>query len=341
VFDHRAADVRVGDVEVDPARPDAVGRVGYGPCEVEVLGVAVDVQVLAGLEIHADLHRQPRVALEQFVRRHDSRTIVVVRLVIAVALFVVPSAPAATGLIAIGDFGVGGERQQTLGAAVQAYEATHPADVLVTLGDNDYTRGASFATNWTSTFGWLGSAGVGVAGTLGNHDIEVDRGRYEYALLGIPAPYYVRRVNDVQLIVLDSNAVTTAQTRWLKRVLTKRTPLRRIVVFHHPAYTCGGYVGSSAVQRAWVPLFERYGVRLVLNGHDHNYQRFQRKGVTYVVHGGGGAGLYALRGCPRGYPRRVAARVGHGFLHLTVGPDGVLVQVLDLAGKPIDRFRVT
>ena len=228
-----------------------------------------------------------------------------------------------------------------LGAAAQAYEATHPADVLVTLGDNDYTRGVSFAANWTSTFGWLGSAGVGVAGALGNHDVEVDRGRYEYDLLQIPAPYYVRRVKDVQLIVLDSNGVTTAQTRWLKRVLAKRTPLRRIVVFHHPPYTCGGHLGSSAVQRAWVPLFERYRVRLVLNGHDHNYQRFQRKGVTYVVHGGGGAGLYALRACPRGYPRRVAARVGHGFLHLTVGPDGVVVQVLDLAGKAIDRFRVT
>ena len=56
--------MRVGDVEVDPARPDAVGSVDYGPRQVEVLGVAVDVQVLTGLEIHADLHRQPRVALE-------------------------------------------------------------------------------------------------------------------------------------------------------------------------------------------------------------------------------------------------------------------------------------
>ena len=115
----------------------------------------------------------------------------------------------------------------------------------------------------------------------------------------------------------------------------------KTLAFHHPPYACGGHLGSSTVRRAWVPLFERYGVRLVLNGHDHNYQRFRRKGVTYVVHGGGGAGLYALRGCPRGYPRRVAARVGHGFLHLTVGPDGILVQVLDLAGNPIDRFRVT
>ena len=213
--------------------------------------------------------------------------------------------------------------------------------MLVTLGDNDYTRGSSFATNWTSTFGWLSSAGVSVAGALGNHDVEVDRGRYEFALLRIPAPYYVRRVKDVQLIILDSTAITTAQTRWLRRVLAKRTPLRRIVVFHHPPYTCGGHLGSRTVQRAWVPLFERYGVRLVLSGHDHNYQRFHRKRVTYVVHGGGGAGLYALRACPRGYPRRVAARAGHGFLHLTVVPEGVLVEVLDLSGQSIDRFRVT
>jgi 3',5'-cyclic AMP phosphodiesterase CpdA len=241
----------------------------------------------------------------------------------------------------MGDFGVGGERQQTLGAAVRAYEATHPADLLVTLGDNDYTRGASFAANWTSTFGWLSSAGVGVAGTLGNHDVEVDRGRYEYDLLRMPAPYYVRRVKDVQLIVLDSNAITTAQTRWLKRTLSGRSGFRRIVVLHHPPYTCGGHLGSAAVRRAWVPLFERYGVRLVLSGHDHNYQRFARNGVTYVVHGGGGAGLYKLRACPRGYPQRLASRVGYGFLHLSIEPDGVAVQVLDLAGKAIDRFRVT
>jgi 3',5'-cyclic AMP phosphodiesterase CpdA len=212
---------------------------------------------------------------------------------------------------------------------------------LVTLGDNDYTLGKAFATNWNSTFGWLSAAGVGVAGTVGNHDFAVDRGRYEFDLLGMPASYYVRRVGDVELIVLDSNAITNAQTRWLKRVLAKRSLLRRIVAFHHPPYTCGGHLGSRTVQRAWVPLFERYGVRLVLNGHDHNYQRFTRRGVTYVVHGGGGAGLYALRRCPAGYPSRIRARLTYGFLHLTVTPARVDVQVVDLEGKAVDHFRVT
>ena len=221
------------------------------------------------------------------------------------------------------------------------YESNHPAELLVTLGDNDYTRGASFVSNWTATFGWLASAGVGVAGSLGNHDVAVARGRYEFDLLGMPAPYYVRRVGDAELIVLDSNAVTTVQTRWLRRTLGRRSALRRIVVLHHPPYTCGGHRGSGPVQRAWVPLFDRYGVRLVLSGHDHNYQRFKRRRVTYVVHGGGGARPYALRACRRGYTTRIRARATHGFLHLTVTPTAVDVVVMDVSGQAIDRFRVT
>ena len=256
-------------------------------------------------------------------------------------LLVVPSARADTGILAIGDFGVGGERQRALGAAVRAYESRFSADVLVTLGDNDYTRGRAFRANWSAAFGWLSPAGIAVAGTLGNHDVEYRRGRYQFALLGMPASYYVRRVDDVELIVLDSNAVTNAQTRWLTRTLARRSALRRIVAFHHPPYTCGGHLGSAAVRRSWVPLFERYGVRLVLSGHDHNYQRFERNGVTYVVNGGGGARLYPLRACPRSYPPRVAARSAHGFLHITVGSAGVGVDVVSLSGRAIDRFRVT
>jgi Icc-related predicted phosphoesterase len=211
----------------------------------------------------------------------------------------------------------------------------------VTLGDNDYSRGRSFASSWRASFGWLPAAGVEVAGALGNHDVEVNRGRYEFGLLRMPAPYYVRRVNEVEVIVLDSTSITRTQTRWLERRLAQRTGFRRIVVFHHPPYTCGGHLGSASVQRSWVPLFERYGVRLVLSGHDHNYQRFVQRGVTYVVHGGGGARLYPLRRCPSSYPSRVAARVAHGFLSVTVEADGFVVRAVGLNGRIVDEVRVT
>jgi 3',5'-cyclic AMP phosphodiesterase CpdA len=268
-------------------------------------------------------------------------TIVVLRLLIALVLLL-PAPAGATAFVAIGDYGVGGDRQRALGQAVRTYVEATPTDLLVTLGDNDYTRGQWFTPWWVESFGWLRGAGMQVAGSLGNHDVEYRRGRHVFAALGMPAPYYVKRVGALELVVLDSTSITPTQTRWLRRTLARPTKLKRVVAFHHPPYTCGGHSGSAAIRRAWVPLFQRYRVRLVLNGHDHNYQRFAvRRGVTYVVHGGGAAGLYPLRSCPRWYPRRVAARVGHGFLHVTVEQDGFLVRVLDLQGRTIDRFRVT
>jgi tartrate-resistant acid phosphatase type 5 len=243
-------------------------------------------------------------------------------------------ARAATGILAIGDFGVGGGRERQVGAALRAYEEAHPAQLLLTLGDNDYTRGRAFATSWQLSFGWLADAGLSVAGTLGNHD-----GRYELGMLQMPRVYYTRRVGEVQLFVLNSNAIGAAQTRWLRNALATSTAPWKIAVLHHPPYTCGGHLGSLGARRAWGPLFEHYDVRLVLSGHDHNYQRFAPvRGVTYVVHGGGGAGLYALKACPRGYPRRIAGRVAHGFLYLEASPESLVVRAVGLDGMTVDGF---
>ena len=226
---------------------------------------------------------------------------------------------------------------------MRSYERDHPAQLLVTLGDNDYTESPDqFAANWRASFGWLPGAGLGVAGALGNHDVRVQRGRYQFGLLGMPASYYVRRLDSVDVFVLDSTNADARQTRWLRSQLARSRAPWRIAVFHHPVYTCGTYSANAHLRRAWAPLFERYGVRLVLSGHDHNYQRFApRRGVTYVVHGGGGARLYPLRACPRTYPRRVAGRSTHGFLHGDVGATRIVVRSVSLSGGTIDRFAVT
>ena len=247
------------------------------------------------------------------------------------------------GFLATGDYGVGGSREQLLGQRMKGYESRNPANMLVTLGDNDYTDSpARFRENWRRSFGWARRTGMRVAGVLGNHDYEVARGRYQFRLLGMPGPYYTRRLGDAQLFLLDSNVVTDRQTAWLEQQLAESTSTWKIAVFHHPPYTCGGHSGSSTVERRWVPLFETYGVQLVLSGHDHNYQRFaKRNGVTYVVHGGGGAGLYRPRGCPPSYPRRVRARYEHGFLSVSIGPEDLGVATVDLRGRVTDRFSLS
>jgi 3',5'-cyclic AMP phosphodiesterase CpdA len=251
--------------------------------------------------------------------------------------------PPPVRLIAVGDFGVGGDTQRGLGAALRRFEARNPADYLVTLGDNDYTeRPAQFLANWAESFGWTQRAGVEVAGVLGNHDVKVQGGRYEFETLGMPRRYYRRAVGPVELYLLDSNRVDPGQTRWLRQTLARSRARWRLVAFHHPPFTCGQHSPHSEVLARWVPLFERYRVRLVLSGHDHNYQRFvPRRGVRYVVHGGGNPNnLYRLRRCPRGYLRRLVGRVEHGFLYLVVRANRLDGYSVTPAGRRTDHFAV-
>jgi 3',5'-cyclic AMP phosphodiesterase CpdA len=260
--------------------------------------------------------------------------------VLVLALAGSSAAQTRVAFLAAGDYGVGGSRELGLGLRMKRFESRHPGNMLVVLGDNDYTKSAPrFRANWSRSFGWARRSGLRVAGVLGNHDYEVNRGRYQFRLLGMPGPYYTRRLGDAQLFFLDSNLVSDRQTAWLERELAESTSTWKIAVLHHPPYTCGGHLGDSSVQQRWVPLFEDYGVQLVLSGHDHNYQRFAgRNGVTYVVHGGGGAGLYRLGGCPSSYPPRVRTRYEHGFLSVSMGPDDLEVTAVDLRGRVRDRF---
>jgi Calcineurin-like phosphoesterase len=243
-------------------------------------------------------------------------------------------------IIAFGDFGVGGDTQRNFGAAVRRFEARNPADYLVALGDNDYTEDpGEFHANWESSFGWWRRAGVRVAGVLGNHDVRVDGGRYEFDELKMADRYYRRAIGPVELYLLDSNDVDDAQTSWLRRSLSRSRARWKIAVFHHPAYTCGTYDSHDPVVERWVPLFGRYRVQLALSGHDHNYQRFApRRGVRYVVHGGGGRGLYDLKSCPSSYPPRMFARKEHGFLYLVIRGNRLTGWAVTPQGRRTDRF---
>lgn len=269
------------------------------------------------------------------------RAVFLLGLVLLLPGAVLAAAPAPpVRIIAFGDFGVGGDTQRNFGAAVRRFEARNPADYLVALGDNDYTEDpGEFHANWESSFGWWRRAGVRVAGVLGNHDVRVQDGRYEFDELRMAGRYYRRTIGPVELYLLDSNDVDDAQTAWLQRTLARSRARWKIAVFHHPAYTCGNYDSHDPVVVRWVPLFERYRVQLTLSGHDHNYQRFApRRGVRYVVHGGGGRGLYDLKSCPSSYPRRMFARKEHGFLYLVIRGNRLTGWAVTPQGRRTERF---
>ncbi|TDC73424.1 metallophosphoesterase family protein [Streptomyces hainanensis] len=107
----------------------------------------------------------------------------------------------------------------------------------------------------------------------------------------------------VRFIGLDSNlqnnpTLMAAQTEWLEGLLRDNPNKWTVVSFHHPVYSMTGTRNNPNVRNQWGPLFEEYGVDLVLQGHDHAYGRGNQadaresvtvhNGVTYAVSVSGG-----------------------------------------------------
>jgi hypothetical protein len=82
------------------------------------------------------------------------------------------------------------------------------------------------------------------------------------------------------------------ESGWLARTLPGSTAAWKIPYLHHPIYNAGPRHGSSYNDlRHWVDIFRRSGVRLVLTGHEHNFQYSDvsaTDGILYVVSGSGG-----------------------------------------------------
>ena len=116
---------------------------------------------------------------------------------------------------------------------------------------------------------------------------------------------------------LDSNRFDARQRRWLRAELRRSQARCKVAYFHHPLWSSGrGYRSHTRHLRRsrFVPILQRGGVDLVLNGHVQNYERSKplrsgrrsRKGIVYVVTGGGGARLngFATRRRPKWSARR-------------------------------------
>ena len=98
-----------------------------------------------------------------------------------------------------------------------------------------------------------------------------------------------------------------------------------------------GYQGSDhAARDAFAPIFERYGVQLVLSGHDHDYQRGKPiNGVVYVVSGGGAT----TRRTGEADFTEVSFS-WHHFLDIGVFPDHLEVRAVNQDERVADEFEL-
>ena len=92
----------------------------------------------------------------------------------------------------------------------------------------------------------------------------------------------------------------TGQYEWLEDELksTADDPRQwKIVIMHVPMYA-PEYCPNHDALTFLKPLFERYGVDLVLTGHEHYYARKTVNDIPYLILGGGGAGLGLSKDSP-------------------------------------------
>lgn len=220
--------------------------------------------------------------------------------------------------------------------ATMAREArARPFDAVVLLGDNVYPDGepSLIEPKLLRPLAPLLHDGTPLVAVLGNHDVCGGHADEVVRRLGMPDRWYARQLGPLQLIALDSTLPDDpAQRRWLEETLAASTARFRAVALHHPPYSAGWHGSSRVARRAFVPVFRRHGVDVVLAGHEHDYQRSRPlRGTTYVVTGA----ATHLRATGRARFTAVSAS-RHHFLDLWVGQDRLVLRAVALDGAVID-----
>jgi len=191
----------------------------------------------------------------------------------------------------MGDFGNATPEQYQTAAQMARFHEKFKFDFVIMVGDNLYgsERPQDFQTKFEIPYKPLIDAGVKFYGALGNHDAREQR---YYKLFNMDGNLYysVKLKDDIRFFFLESTYPVPEQIKWVETELKNSASDWKIAVFHHPLYSSGERHGSDIrLREVLEPLFVQYNVSVVLNGHDHFYERLKpQKGIQYFVVGSGG-----------------------------------------------------
>jgi MYXO-CTERM domain-containing protein len=267
-----------------------------------------------------------------------------------------PAPGAPLDVVFYGDSRSGGTQHQIVAGHVLA----SGPDIVFESGDIQYGGIYSdyFATNDESSGQpgfFVGAkalvASVPFMAVPGNHDASSNMPT-NYGLL-FPNPghvvgssgwtgYYSFTCGDSMFIGLDANTPNSTQTSWLTAQLaaakSNAAVVHVFVWFHQSPYSIGTH-GDDATTQPWTPLFEDPAskVRAVFTGHDHDYQRLQHGGLTYIVSGGAGADLYPVATTDKAGASVLAKTAQFNYVQLHITPALVTGGAFDgSTGNPLN-----
>jgi 3',5'-cyclic AMP phosphodiesterase CpdA len=210
------------------------------------------------------------------------------------AIALLPTTPPILRFISIADTGTGAEGQYAVAEAMTQYHGQNPFNLAILAGDNIYNNGEFDKINavFERPYQPLLKQGVKFYSCLGNHDIRTANGdlQVKYAAFNMQGRYYTFRRESVQFFALDTNdnADWKNQLVWLEKELSQSTAPWKVVFGHHQIYSAGVYGLNQPFIKTLTPIFQKYGVQLYINGHEHSYERTRSiNGTTYLICGAG------------------------------------------------------
>jgi hypothetical protein len=226
-----------------------------------------------------------------------------------------------------------------------------PLAAVLTLGDNSNADGSLYVyqRSYDPTWGRVKSITHPAAG---NHDyLNAPDGDGYFTYFGAAAGergkgYYSYDVGTWHLIVLNSNCsraggcgVGSPQEQWLRADLAANPNMCTLAYWHHPRFSSGEQGDYPSADPLWKALYAA-GVELVLNGHDHVYERFAPQNPSGVADPQGiqefivGTGGKVMNNFATTKPNSLVRHTNtFGVLKLTLHPDSYDWEFVPEAGQ--------
>ena len=269
-------------------------------------------------------------------------------------------------LIAVGDIAICGtsgdeETGKLADSLLRTDSAQGTQTIIITLGDNAYPSGDQGVNDYFARCfkpSW-GDARImsAIHPSPGNHDYDSGSGLPYFDFFGARAGpsgkgYYSFDFAGWHLISLNSELYfgagdagsQKAQEDWLRADLKQHPTACVLAYFHRPYFSSGVYGTTPEVKPLWQILYDG-GVDLVLNGHEHDYERFlpqtsagaadTAKGMEEIIAGTGGG---TLRSFGDQLARNSAAHIQgrFGVLKLRLGSGEYTRAFIDTDGRVWD-----
>jgi predicted phosphodiesterase len=208
--------------------------------------------------------------------------------------------------------------------------------INLALGLGDYSYGS--VSEFEPVVDTLKAAGIPFKGVQGNHDSS------SYTrLFGQPSMIHAFDAGQSRIIMLNTEESYSANTQFLENQLKNTKQPWKIVAMHNPLYSSpSNHPEEKELAGRLQPLFDQYGVDLVIYGHNHNYERIKLpdKPTVFIQAGTGGESHYDIKGSRSDGGVEFQDDNDYGFVKLTINSNTLSGQFISHGGKILDSFSI-